>query len=352
MRTVGLLSISLLLWLNGCASIGPATIERDRFEYSTAISESWKEMMLLNIVKLRYGDAPMFLEIGSVVNQYTLERELEAVAGVRSGDLLGDGLELGGSGKYSNRPTITYSPLIGEKFSRSLLRPIPPHSLLFLIQSGWSADFLLSTCLSAINDLYNSNERLDAAPEADDKFEELLRVLTDIQRAGGLGARLVERKSEKVIIFFRQNLSDSLAIKVKRVSELLGLDPDAKEYPLVYGSSASHDREIAMLTRSMFDIISELSQYVQVPQIHIQENRASLGIADRLPLFDSARLFIKSSKTKPVDVFLAVNYRDFWFYIEDTDFRAKRGFSFLIFLMSLTEGGSQGLAPVLTLPTG
>lgn len=351
-RTIALVTLALLLSLNGCTSIGPSSIERDRFEYSTAISESWKEMMLLNIVKLRYGDTPMFLEVGSVVNQYTLERELEAIAGVRSGDLLGDGLELGGSGKYSNRPTITYSPLIGEKFSRSLLRPIPPHALLFLIQSGWSADFLLRLCLSAINDLYNSNERLDAAPEANDKFEELLTVLTDIQRAGGLGSRLIERNSEKVIIFFRQNVSDALASKAARVAELLGLDPEADEYPLVYGSSASHDREIAMLTRSMFDIISEMSQYVQVPPIHIRENRASPGIADRLPIFDSARLFIKSSKEKPGDAFLAVNYRGYWFYIEDVDYRAKRGFSFLIFLMSLTEGGSQGLSPVLTLPTG
>ncbi len=105
-RILGLVAL-LLLVLSGCTSVGPSTIERDRFEYSTALSESWKEMMLLNIVKIRYGDTPIFLEVGSVVNQYILEQELQAIGVLRSGDLIGDGLELGGKGKYSDRPTIT-----------------------------------------------------------------------------------------------------------------------------------------------------------------------------------------------------------------------------------------------------
>ena len=45
--TVGLF---LLAGLGGCASIGPATVARDRFDYITAISDSWKAQMLLNVV--------------------------------------------------------------------------------------------------------------------------------------------------------------------------------------------------------------------------------------------------------------------------------------------------------------
>lgn len=48
-------------------------------------------MMLLNIIRLRYGDTPIFLEVGSIVNQYILEQELAGSANLRSGDLLGDG---------------------------------------------------------------------------------------------------------------------------------------------------------------------------------------------------------------------------------------------------------------------
>lgn len=59
--------------LSACTSIGSQTIARDRFDYNTAIADSWKEQTLLNIVKLRYADMPLFVEVASVVNGYTLE---------------------------------------------------------------------------------------------------------------------------------------------------------------------------------------------------------------------------------------------------------------------------------------
>ena len=39
----------ILACLSGCASIGPATVARDRFDYTTAISDSWKAQMLHNV---------------------------------------------------------------------------------------------------------------------------------------------------------------------------------------------------------------------------------------------------------------------------------------------------------------
>ncbi|NNF46102.1 MAG: hypothetical protein HKN69_04965 [Desulfofustis sp.] len=86
----------------------------------------------------------------------------------------------------------------------------------------------------------------------------------------------------------------------------------------------------------------------------MRENRASPGVIDKASSYEEvrSRVFVKSDQNKPEDSFLAVKYRDYWFYIEDTDFRSKRMFSFLLFLLSLAEGGGEGLAPVLTLPTG
>ncbi|HSK28786.1 MAG TPA: hypothetical protein VLA17_02390, partial [Candidatus Limnocylindria bacterium] len=61
--------IAAMLGLSGCASIGPGTVTRDRFDYISAISDSWKSQMLFNLVKLRYGDAPVFLDVASVITQ-------------------------------------------------------------------------------------------------------------------------------------------------------------------------------------------------------------------------------------------------------------------------------------------
>ena len=61
---------------------------------------------------------------------------------------------------------------------------------------------------------------------------------------------------------------------------------------------------------------------------------------------------IYSDKKEPDDAFVAIMYRDHWFYIQDTDYRSKRIFSFLLFLFTLAETGPQGLSPVLTLPAG
>ena len=68
--------ICVLLFSAGCSSIGTGTITSDRFDYNAAISDSWKDQMLINLVKIRYGDSPVFLDIASVISQYSVEGEL------------------------------------------------------------------------------------------------------------------------------------------------------------------------------------------------------------------------------------------------------------------------------------
>ena len=50
MKFVGILASAALVVLTGCTTIGPDTVHRDRFDYNTAIADSWKEQTLLNIV--------------------------------------------------------------------------------------------------------------------------------------------------------------------------------------------------------------------------------------------------------------------------------------------------------------
>jgi hypothetical protein len=56
-----------------CASIGPKTVVVDRADSGAAIAESWKEQTLLNIVKIRHMDLPVFMDVASVVAGFSLQ---------------------------------------------------------------------------------------------------------------------------------------------------------------------------------------------------------------------------------------------------------------------------------------
>ena len=61
---------------------------------------------------------------------------------------------------------------------------------------------------------------------------------------------------------------------------------------------------------------------------------------------------VQSGREEPEDAFVSVSYRDHWFWINDTDYRSKRMFSFLMYLFRLAERGKPQQVPVLTIPTG
>jgi hypothetical protein len=65
---------------------------------------------------------------------------------------------LGSSATYVDRPTITYTPLAGDRFAKSLLRPIPPSAIFELIQAGYPADAILLMTTRAINGIYNHSD--------------------------------------------------------------------------------------------------------------------------------------------------------------------------------------------------
>ena len=341
--------------LNGCVSIGPETVARDRFGYTKALSDSWKRQMLLNVVMVRYADAPVFLDVTSVINQYLLETEFQG--GLSWNAFLPKQSEvLSGRGKYADRPTITYQPLRGEKFTRSLMTPIPPSTLMSFIQTGWRADVSLMACVQAINGIYNRRAGGLKQQPADPEFYNMAASLRKIQESRALGIRIIEKKGEKpaTMLFFRKKgIDPDTKAEIDALKKLLGLNPELKEFKVVYGSIARDDKEIIMQSRSMLEILLDLAAYIDIPPTHMAEQRATPNIeatdaaAGPFPLIQ-----IQSNAEKPDDAFVAVQYRGYWFWINDRDFQSKRTFSFLMFLFSLAETGAPEEAPVLTIPAG
>jgi hypothetical protein len=110
------LGLGTVALFTGCVHMGPKTIPVDRFDYSSAIADSWKQQTLLNVVKMRYMDLPVFVDVASIVSGYSLQTGVNIGGSISSKSIQGDTLSAGGEAIYTDRPTITYVPLTGEKF--------------------------------------------------------------------------------------------------------------------------------------------------------------------------------------------------------------------------------------------
>jgi hypothetical protein len=342
--------------LSGCGGIGPRTVTHDRFDYSETIATSWKQQMLLNMVKLRYGDTPVFLDVASVINQYSVETQVDLrLTWMDPQITMGDSQSTGGSAKYSDKPTITYTPLSGERFARSLMKPIPPPAILSLIQAGYPIDLVLRTCVHSINGIRNRYGGSARGRPADPEFYPLLERLRKMQNSGALGLR-VQKTSEMegVVLTFRGNVDSELEKEIVDVRQALGLDLNAQEFRVAYGSVAKDDKEIAILSRSVLEILVDCASNIEVPAEHVQQKRTvptmppeQFGQTEIAPL-----IRILSSTSKPSDTFIAVPYRGYWYYIDDRDMRSKSLFTFLTFIFSLTETEGREGAPIVTIPAG
>ena len=350
------LALVLLLPLaaSACGTIGAGTVTRDRSGYTDAVATSWKEQTLANIVKLRYADAPVFLDVSSLISQYQLEADLNASGTMFTGmPPTSNSVTLGALGRYIDRPTVTYSPVQGEKFTRSLLRPIPPPALFQLVQAGYPIDLVFQLTVRGINQVYNRSTRNYLRREADPKFYQLLDALRQIQLSESVGFRVErEGKDEAAIIMLQRNALPEIAQYTKFVRETLGLDPDATDLQLVFGAVPRNNKEVAMLSRSMMEILLELGAGIEVPAQHIEAGRTgpNLALAPGASSRDQPFVRIRSGAERPDSAFAAVQYRDTWYWIDDSDLRSKSVFTFLMMLFSLAETGAAPQAPLITIP--
>ncbi|HOW55807.1 MAG TPA: hypothetical protein PLR60_14280 [Syntrophorhabdaceae bacterium] len=346
----------------GCASIGPDSVVRDRSAYVATISDSWESQMLLNLVKLRYGHAPVFLDVASVITQYALQTQANVGASFQSpltnrftGDAFANTLSLGSSGSYTDRPTITYNPLMGEKFARSLMSPIPPAAILNLIQTGYRVDLLLRLCVQSVNGIQNSFGGPANMHDSDPEFHPLIEKMRRLQATGDIGIKIQKTKEKemlRIILSWRAN--KAFDPDKTDILKLLGLDPNTNEFSVVYGAVPSGNKEIAILSRSILQIMLDLTAAVEVPEEHVVDKRVAPTFRAKAPDGSPIAPLVKvhCSLRRPDDAFVAVPFRNHWFWIDDKDVSSKNIFSFLMFIFTLTETGGKEGVPIVTIPAG
>jgi hypothetical protein len=352
-----LCACGVMAMLGACQSVGPVTVPRDRADYSDAISDSWKNQMLLNIVKLRYADVPVFVDVGQIVAGYTLESSLNASAQFRSSDsILGNGTAVGAQGKYTDRPTITYVPLTGGRFMQELLTPIPPVAVFKAIQSGWPADALFWLGVTSINGVRNVRTGPAGALPPDPAFERVTFLLRDAQATGALGIRVRPGAADgagAIIVTIRNRAAEPESVaRLQELRQALGLRAGAEEFPLELADVPSGPDELAVQSRTLFSMLQALSLRIDVPAEHIAEGRAGAGLAPTPEQSVRLHFHVVSSTTKPKDAAVSVQYRNHYFYIDDRDLGSKRAFAMIMMLFTLANIGPEGSLPVLTIPTG
>ena len=353
----GIVAIALGLLLTACSSIGPTTVVRDRVDYASSIANSWKEQTLLNIVKLRYADMPIFLEVAQVIAGYQLQSTIGGsfTGGNFNAALIGPFTTSGtatASGTYTDRPTIVYSPLTGVDFLKRLMTPIPPSSVMFLLQAGYAAQRIMPIMLDSVNGLSNGSNRMQRA--ADSRFTELVKVVSEAQRADTIEIRIERPKqgAESSVVIFPPRKEPAAVARRVEITKLLGLRPDLHEVRIEYGAFSGRNDEIDMKTRSMLEIMLEFAAAVQIPEADVADGKAAPGAVSSKPqvALSGPPLRVLVADDAPKNAHVAVPYLGRWYWIADTDIESKTTFGIVMLLFSIADTGTKGSAPVVTIP--
>ena len=350
------LLLFLALFLSGCAGVGPQALKEARFNYNLAVQLSSNEQMLLNLVRLRYRDNPVFLEITNISTQFSLSGGVNASANVKEAypDTYSFGLGL----SYAEKPTISFTPLHGEQFVRRLLSPIPLEHLVLLCNSGWRVDRILRLCVQRIQGTKNAPTASGPTPELKPEFEEFLKLAALMQRLHrqkyiDFGYKRFKDHLYPALLVHREASTHPDFLKLRKMLKL----GDYNFYPLTPEMASESDRFITVQTRSLIGVLFYLSQGVIPPEEDFKKGKVTLTrFPDGAP-FDWRSLLgdlfvVRVSKQPPPEAAVAVHYRGHWFYIADDDLNTKSTFVLLGQLFVLEAGKEKGLVPLLTIPIG
>ena len=347
--------ILLSILSTSCAIVGPEAISRDRLDYNVAIEKTNNEQLLLNLVRLQYRDTPFFMKTTGISTSFAFETETKGVL-----DLLpsiADKYQLSPRISYTEKPTITYTPLQGQDFIKQMLSPIELHTLLLLYHSGWSIERLLRVTGHSINNVLNAPTASGPTPKnvpEYQRFREVTEIVRKLQQNYALSFNFVEKKDRKVVMFTIVP-EQRHSLEVQKFKTLLNLAPDAWQFELMPGMGTSDGKTIYVSLRSLLASLFYLSQAVDILPEDREAQKVTTTRYESGQVFDwhnvMDNLFhVHTSLSAPESPYVAIQYRGKWFYIRDDDLESKSTFSLLTQLLALQSGDVQTLPPLFTIP--
>jgi hypothetical protein len=328
-------------------------MKHGRGQYNQIVQQTDGEQLLLNLVRLRYRDPPLFLEVTSIATSLSLE------LGTSVTGMAGDTKTVapGGSILYTERPTITYAPLHGTRFAQLFLTPVEPRILLLLYHSGWAIDRIFKVFLQRFGPLPNAPRASGPTPETAPLYKDFFRAC-ELLRSLWLEGHVELGESMRgqtpvLVLHIEPTLVDDA--RVAELAGLLDLGQPSTTLLLTPMLRAGDPALVSMVSRSLLAALYYTSQGVDAPAQDLRLGRVTQTRDANHEAFDwrliTGKLMqIHHARRRPPDSFLAVFYRGWWWYIDDVDLDSKSTFSFLSQALEMLSSDVKASGPVLTLP--
>ena len=326
----------------GCTKYGPGFLQSERSQYNQAIQKTNDEQLILNLVRLKYHDSPLFMEVSNIASQFTLQNDISITTQLQAG---AKGIFTPDAGTFvEERPTVSYSPLHGENFVQSVLTAVSLKTIALLFHSGWSIERVFKVCLQRIDKLKNAPSASGPTPKIapkTKKFFQAVKYLQKLQVQGGLNlAYRVSDGEPQLVIHISEAFKNSQPANqfARSINATVG------KASYVFETPSMKDKQSAdIVTRSLLGIMFYLSQAVEVPEPDLEEGRVVVTKTDNGGVFNwtevtGGLLRIHNSLNRPEDASLLIFYRNYWFYINDSDLTSKSTFSLLAQIYALQAG--------------
>jgi hypothetical protein len=401
------------LLLAGCSSFGPRWLQQSRLEYNETVKSTTEEQLLLNIVRLRYTDTPSSLAVSAIAAQFERAQTLGLIPffTAAGGDLNRSFSAVLPQAQILNadRPTFSLTPLDDQDFTRKLFTPLPLDGVIYLAKTTWPISTVFRLYLENLNWVSNAQTASGPTPASAPVFNDFRRgveALQSMQNQGKIVFGVEERvetaggplpassiKAGDIIEAAKNGYEyrpdskgKTWSLIKKNQQPVLRIDPSALNSPemrivaetfkLKVGLDkyditqealspfpATYPREgverLDLETRSMLQTLYFVSHGVEVPEEHLGQGLARRTADEWGNTFDWRQitngLFAvrhQAGPERPPTARVAIPYRGYWFYIDESDHETKSTFSLLVELSRLELNNKAGPGPMLTLPVG
>ena len=385
--------MSVALLLSGCQTLNWNEKWQSNFIDQMAVARD--SQMLKNLVRMRYGNPPVFTTVGTVTEKYKQAPSQISLAGAvtsvlgssvddsaRSENSLSGQVGIGGT----RETTLQYSPLVGKELNTTMNRRLGLETVFDLTQSGFSIERVLAITVEsfgpALNAPFASGPTPDYLPKQGEfsKYEEILaalRILRQQNKIRFLNAspdeicsptKIKKEESPKKLIACFLDDNDCLCEnnddpQWKELTNLLKVE-DRKGILILTDSETRSSFEIRVRTRSLFGIMHYLSQNVKVPDgdreiVKISEINNGEGCGEegkKQEGWDCSpagqRFEVISSDTQPQLICsnprtdgdcasVVARHNGRWFYINARDHDSKATFALLTKLFEIQISGRE-----------